>query len=62
MVVIQVLRTPLCRLLLEKLYIGEVAADAGEAKAVEFQQPPEHQQFYTVLRQRVEKYFRKNEV
>lgn len=49
-------------MLLEKLYVGDVATGAGEAQAVTFQQPPEHQQFYHVLRQRVERHFRKNEV
>ena len=51
-----------CRAVLEKFYIGDVAREPSEAAAVRYQQPAEQQQFYTVLRQRVEKYFRKNAV
>ena len=51
-----------CRAVLQKFYIGNLARQAGEVAAVTYQQPPEEQQFYTVLRQRVERYFRKNEV
>jgi predicted Fe-S protein YdhL (DUF1289 family) len=47
---------------LQKFYIGNLARQAGEVAAVTYQQPPEEQHFYTVLRQRVERYFRKNEV
>ena len=36
--------------------------EANEIAAVAYQQPAEQQQFYPVLRQRVEKYFRKNQV
>ena len=50
------------RAVLDKFCIGDVAAEPGECAAVQYQQPAEQQQFYTVLRQRVEKYFRKNEV
>lgn len=51
-----------CRAVLQKFYIGNLARQAGEVAAVTYQQPPEEQQFYTVLRQRVERHFRKNEV
>lgn len=49
------------RAVLDKFCVGYVAAEPGECAAVQYQQPAE-QQFYTVLRQRVEKYFRKNKV
>ena len=50
------------RAVLDKFCIGTIAAEPGECAAVQYQQPAEQQQFYTVLRQRVEKFFRKNEV
>lgn len=50
------------RAVLGKFCIGDVAAEPGECGAVQYQQPAGQQQFYTVLRQRVERYFRKNEV
>ena len=50
------------RAVLNKFCVGDVAAEPGECAAVQYQEPAEEQQFYTVLRQRVEKYFRKNEV
>lgn len=49
-----------CRSVLEKFYIGDVAA--GEATPTTYQQPGAQERFYPVLRQRVEKYFRKNGV
>lgn len=52
----------LCRAGLDKFCIGDVRVEPGESVAVQYQQPAEQQQFYTILRQRVEKYFRKNEV
>jgi len=51
-----------CRAVLQKFYIGNLVRQPGEVAAVTYQQPPEQQPFYTVLRQRVERYFRKNEV
>lgn len=50
------------RAVLDRFCVGDVAAEPGEYAAVQYQQPAEQQQFYHVLRQRVEKYFRKNKV
>ncbi|KAL3153887.1 hypothetical protein ABBQ32_013456 [Trebouxia sp. C0010 RCD-2024] len=50
------------RAVLDKFCIGNVVAGPGECAAVQYHQPAAQRQFYTVLRQRVDKHFRKNEI
>lgn len=52
-----------CRLLLEKFYIGDLdKADRNSPGIVEYQSDTQEGEFYDVLKRRVEKFFRGNEV
>ena len=51
------------RLVLDRLYIGELDVAPGEEmEVVEYEDDLAEGQFYQVLKRRVEKYFRGNEV
>ena len=54
---------PLCRLLLEKYYIGDVDVRPGQQlEVIEYEEDLQEGQFFAVLKRRVEKYFRSNGV